>query len=183
MLTSSYLVWYFQKLVAAVPSLSRWAPVKRKSPDSHVTDTPQLQLLHHTFCTHTHTHIYIIYCLPNKSVSFTLCHLLPLLFFTPFFFLVSFPPLSSLLSSSPVPLTTTAVVIHIMNHRYLKVSAHISLSLSLPLSLSLSISFSLALLLPLYCSFSVLLFFLFSNFQSVQAKRSQNTRRNIKQPF
>lgn len=69
--------------------------------------------------TQRRAHIYkyiCIYCLLDKSVSFPPSHLLPLLSFTHFFPPVS-SPLPSLLSSSPVPLTTTAVMIHVMNHR------------------------------------------------------------------
>lgn len=56
-----------------------------------------------------------IYCLLDKNVSFPPSHLFaPSLFHTLFFPL---PPLSSLLTSSPVPLITTSVMIHVVNHR------------------------------------------------------------------
>lgn len=117
------------------------------------------------------------------------CHALicltPLPFFTHFFlrlFLLS--------SSSPVFLTTTTMMIHLMNHKQIfeGFSPHIFLSPPFPFYPSL---FSLALFLPLHCSF--LLFFLFSKFQSAagrvcffstsESKRSQNIRGNVKQPL
>lgn len=131
-------------------------------------------------------YIYIFIYLPGKNASLPPSHLLnaplPLLYTL----------LSSVSSSSlhPLPsfwqLQPWWFTLWITN-RYLKVSAHISFSLP-P-----SLSFSLALLLPLYCSFPVLVFFLFSKFQSAagricffstsESKRSQNIRGNVKQPL
>lgn len=118
-----------------------------------------------TACHSTHTHLYIyVYCLPDISASFPLCHLHPpLFFFTPFL-----PPSSrsfllspSLASSSPVPLTTSTVMIHVLNHRYFEgFSPHISLSLSpflpplsfsVPPSVPFSTSLSAQLVLLSFC--------------------------------
>lgn len=64
----------------------------------------------------------------------------PLLFFSHSFFFPSLPPLSS----SLVPLTTTTLMIHVMNHRQIfeGFSPHISLSLFPLLSLSLRLYFT-----------------------------------------
>lgn len=97
------------------------------------------------FYTHTDTHTYT-YTAFRINVPHSLSLICsPLLSFTHFFF-PSLPPLSSLLSCSPVSLTTTTVMIHVMNHRqiFLKVSAHIYRSLP-PF-----FSFCLSVLLPLY---------------------------------
>lgn len=122
---------------------------------------------------YAHTLVYMAYIHTHTKVSFAL-------FFT------SLPPLSSLLLPSPVPPTT--VMIHVMNHSRIFEGFSPHASLLSPLLL-LSISFTQSLSRH---SVSVLLFFLFSKFQSTadriclystsKRKRNQNIRGNVKQP-